>query len=127
MSAAVVVKLPEALDAKYARKLGRELKSKMTGDSPFLVLDLSRVKNIDLSGLEGLLGCMDELAKRDGGLQLRGISAEAATLLDLTRVGQLMQRFAGFSADKAPEFEVSADSLPEEAQSESPVQLPVAA
>ena len=53
MSSAVVVKMPEALDARNARKLGRELKSKIAADTPLVVLDLSRVKDIDLAGIEG--------------------------------------------------------------------------
>ncbi len=126
MSAAVVVKLPETLDAKYARKLGRELKSRMGAESPRVVLDFSRVKDIDLPGLAGLLSCIDEVAKQDGGLQLYGVSAEAATLLELTRVDRLMQKFAGFTVD-APQFEVAAEPLAEEASAPSPAQVPVAA
>ena len=126
MSSAVVVKMPEALDARNARKLGRELKSKMAGESPLVVLDLSRVKDIDLSGVEGLLTCMEEVARQDGSLQLAGVSPELATLLELTRVNQLMQKFPGFSAE-APRFEVAPATAPEEVPAESPAQLPVAA
>jgi anti-anti-sigma factor len=125
MSSAVVVKLPEALDAKSARKLGRQLKSRISGDVPFVVLDLSRVKHIDLPGLEGLLLCMEEVARHDGSLQLSGVSPEAATLLELTRINQLMQKFPGFSIE-APQFEVAPERVPEAAPAESPAQLPVA-
>jgi anti-anti-sigma factor len=125
MSSAVVVKMPEALDAKSARKLGRELKSKIAGDAPFVVLDLSRVKYIDVPGLEGLLSCMEEVVRHDGSLQLSNVSAEAATLLDLTRVNQLMQKFPGFSIE-APQFEVAPEPAPEAVPTETPAQLPVA-
>lgn len=126
MSSAVVVKMHEALDARNARKLGRELKSKMASESPLVVLDLSRVKDIDVSGIQGLLTCMEEVARQDGSLQLAGVSAELATLLELTRVNQLMQKFPGFCAD-APQFEVAPATAPEEVPAESPAQLPVAA
>jgi anti-anti-sigma factor len=126
MSAAFTVKLPEALDAKQARKLGRELKSRMGADSPCVVIDFSRVKDIDLSGLEGLLACMDHVAKHDGALQLSGVSAEAATLMELTRMDQVMRGFAGFTIE-APQFQVAAEAATEEAPAESPVQVPVAA
>jgi anti-anti-sigma factor len=125
MSSAVVVKMPEALDAKSARKLGRQLKSRIAGDAPFVVLDLSRVKHIDLPGLEGLLLCMEEVARHDGSLQLSGVSPEAATLLELTRVNQLMQKFPGFSIE-APQFEVAPEAVPETVATDSPAQLPVA-
>jgi len=82
MSSAVVVKMPEALDSKSARRLRRELKSKINGDTPLVVLDLSRVKHLDIPGLEGLLSCMEEVARHDGRLQLSGISPEAATLVN---------------------------------------------
>ena len=126
MSSAVVVKMPEALDARNARKLGRELKSKLAGESPLVVLDLSRVKDIDLSGIDGLLTCMEEVARQDGSLQLAGVSPELATLLELTRVNQLMQKFSGFSIE-APQFEVAPADAPEEVPAESATQLPVAA
>lgn len=126
MSSAVVVKMPEALDARNARKLGRELKSKIATESPFVVLDLSRVKNVDLAGIEGLLTCMDEVARQDGSLQLTGVSHEVATLLELTRVNQLMQKFPGFSIE-APQFEVAPETAPEQVPASSPAHLPVAA
>ena len=126
MSSAVVVKMPEALDARNARKLGRELKSKVAAEAPLVVLDLSRVKDIDLSGIEGLLTCMEEVARQDGSLQLSGVSPEIATLLELTRVNQLMRKFPGFAID-APQFEVAPQSVPEEVPADSPAQLPVAA
>lgn len=126
MSAAVTVKLPEALDAKQARRLGRELKSRIGADSPCVVIDFSRVKNIDRSGLEGLLACMDQVAKHDGALQLSGVSAEVATLMELTRIDQLMQAFAGFTIEAA-QFEMTTEPATEAATAESAVQVPVAA
>ena len=126
MSGVVVVKLPELLDARQGRRLERELKTRFGASSPQLVLDLSRVKNIDLSGLEGLLTCLKEVAKQDGGLQLRGVSAEVATLLELTRIDRLMQKFAGFTIE-APQFEMATEPAAEEVPAKSPVQVPVAA
>jgi len=49
----------------------------------------------------------------------------AATLLELTRVNQLMQKFPGF-AIVAPQFKVAPETVPEEVPAESPAQLPVA-
>lgn len=124
-SSAVVVKLPEAMNAKNARRLGRELKAKLGGSSPFVVLDLSHMKNIDVSGVEGLLRCMSEVAKQDGALQLSGLSPEAATLLELTRLDKLMQKFPGFSIE-TPAFEMAPESITEEVEADA-VQLPVVA
>ena len=126
MSSAVVVKMPEALDARNARRLGRELKSKMASESPLVVLDLSRVKDIDLSGIEGLLTCMEEVARQDGSLQLSGVTPEIATLLELTRVNQLMQKFPGFSIE-APQFEYAPATPPEAVSVDTPAKKPIAA
>lgn len=124
-SSAVVVKLPEAMNAKNARRLGRELKTKLGGTSPFVVLDLSHMKSIDVSGVQGLLRCMSEVAKQDGALQLSGLSPEAATLLELTRLDKLMQKFPGFSIE-TPAFEMAPESITEEVEADA-VQLPVVA
>lgn len=127
MSAAVTVKLPKALDARYARELQHQLKTMTRVESPRVVLDFSRVKEIDLSGLEGLLSCMDQLARQDGGLRLASLSAEAATILEMTRMNHLMEKFGGVPPVDAPEFELTPESSVEEVPSENPVQLPVAA
>jgi len=126
MSAAVVVRLSETLDVTQVRRLGRELKTKISAECPRIILDLSRVKDINISGLEALLSCMDEVVKQDGGLQLTGVSAEAATLLELTRMDRLMQKFPGFTVE-APQFEIAAEMVVEEVPDQNPVQLPVTA
>ncbi|MGH9514704.1 MAG: STAS domain-containing protein [Terriglobales bacterium] len=66
---AIMIKLPEAFGSKEARRLGRELKTRMSA-SPHVVVDFSRVREMDLAGLEGLLDCMEMVAKNDGALQL---------------------------------------------------------
>jgi len=121
----IVVKLPEFLGARAARKLRRELKNKLTKSNLQVVLDLSRVKNIDLKGLEALLTCMAEVARQDGAVQFAGVSPEAATLLELTRMDRLFEKFPSF---EAPAFAVAADVSEEaEVQTEGSVAQPVAA
>lgn len=101
-TAAIMIKLPEVFGVKEARKLRRELRSKLASDKPRVVVDLSRVKKIDLSGLEGLLNCMEEVAKQDGSLELGGVSAEAEAMLELTRMNQLFQGFPIAQPTEAP-------------------------
>jgi anti-anti-sigma factor len=122
----IVVKLPEIFSAKAARKLRRELKSKITKGNPHVVVDLSRVKKIDQKGLEALLSCMEEIAKQDGALQFGGVSPEAATMLQLTRMDRLFQKFPSFIADAAPAFALAPEPVAEEVQAEGS-QIPVAA
>src|SRR5258708_11712497 len=114
---AIMIKLPEVFGRKEARKLGRELKDKISTDSPCVVVDLSRVKKIDLAGLEGLLNCMDEVARQDGALQIGGISPEAATVLELARMDRLFQKFPAFLAE-APSFARTPEAEADEVQAE---------
>ena len=89
MQSAIVVKLPETFSADGARRLKQELRTKIGDGTPRVVIDLSKVKNIDLKGLEALLNCMDEIARRDGAIQLfeeptNAASARRATITDGT-------------------------------------------
>lgn len=122
--AAVLINLPESFSSKEARQLGRELKSKITAASPCVILDLSRVRQMDLKGLEALLACMEKVARQDGSIQLRGVSPEAATLLELTRMDKVLQKFPSFTVE-APAFELTPEPVATEASTEASV--PVAA
>ncbi len=114
---AIMIKLPEAFGGKEARRLGRELKNRIS-NAPNIVVDFSRVREMDLAGLEGLLDCMETVAKNDGALQLGEVSPEAAIFLELTRMDQLFNKFpvfdasASFTSELASESEdVSADKV----------------
>src|ERR1700730_14445320 len=103
---AIMIKLPEAFGGKEARRLGRELKTRMSTETPHVVVDFSRVREMNLDGLEGLLDCMETVARNDGALQLGEMSPEAAVFLELTRMDQLFSKFpvfdasAGFTAEQ---------------------------
>ena len=106
---AIMIKLPEAFGGKEARRLGRELKNRMS-NAPRIVVDFSRVREMDLAGLEGLLDCMETVAKNDGALQLGEMSPEAATFLELTRMDQLFNRFPVFDASASFASELASES-----------------
>ncbi len=125
-ASAIMIKLPESFGGKEARKLGRELKSNLSIDNPCVIVDFSRVKKMDLAGLEGLLNCMEEVAKRDGVIQTAGVSPEAATLLELTRMDRLFRKFPSLPTE-TPTFAI-AEAATEEATPGRVVQpQPVAA
>lgn len=128
----ILVKLPEFLGAKTARKLLRELKSKLTTANLHVVFDFSRVKNIDSKGLEALLSCMEGIAGQDGGLEFSGISDEAATLLELTRMDQLFQKFPNFTiapaqARATETVSEECEEVQESVEERAPATVPVAA
>ena len=95
---AIMIKLPEAFGGKEARRLGRELKTRMSSETPHVVVDFSRVREMNLEGLEGLLDCMETVARNDGALQLGEMSPEAAIFLELTRMDRLFNKFPVFDA-----------------------------
>jgi len=95
---AILIKLPEKFGADEAKKLGRELKNKISHHALNVVVDLARVRQIDLAGLDGLLDCMELVAKNDGALQLGEISPEAATILELTKMDGVFQKFPALEA-----------------------------
>lgn len=122
---AIMIKLPEAFGGKEARRLGRELKKRMS-NAPRIVVDFSRVREMDLAGLEGLLDCMETVAKNDGALQLGEMSPEAEIFLELTRMDQLFNRFPVFDASASFTSELASES--EDVAAEKVVQAqPVAA
>ena len=88
----VIIKLPHRVDAREARNLLRELKD-LPVEEPYVVVDLSAVRCMDSAALDVLLGCMVEVARRDGAMRLGGISPEAATVLELTRLDQVFEMF----------------------------------
>ena len=106
---AIMIKLPEAFGGKEARRLGRELRNRIS-NAPRIVVDFSRVREMDLAGLEGLLDCMQAVAKNDGALQLGELSPEAAVFLELTRMDQLFNKFPVFDASASFTSELASES-----------------
>jgi anti-anti-sigma factor len=132
---AIVVRLPETFNAKGARRLRRDLKKQIGDGSPSVLVDLSQLKQIDLAGVQSLLECLEDVAKRDGALQLTAASPEASALMELTRLDQLFEKFPGFSTEapvvslspetvEAPMVVLSSEPASEE---EAPVQMPAVA
>ena len=89
----MVIKLPEHVNAKEARSFKRALQPELKRDRPRVVVDMSVVKDMDTSALDILLECMSEVARRDGAVKLAGISPQAATVLELTRMDQIFEMF----------------------------------
>ena len=113
--AVTYVRIPKRLDARETRAFLRELKAELNPDHPCMVVDLSQVEQMDTAGLDMLLQCMLEVSKRDGSVKLAGISPEAATVLELTRMDQIFEMFPTVS-EAASSFKVArVDTLSDEA------------
>jgi anti-anti-sigma factor len=99
----VVVNLPERVTAKQARTLRRDLRDQLNVDHPSVILDLSDVKEMDTAGMDLLLECMNQTVRRDGTIQLRGISPEAQTILELTGMDLILGLVPGGASESVSE------------------------
>jgi hypothetical protein len=68
-----------------------------------VVLDCSKVKQLDSAGIQVLLRCLEEAMKRNGDVKLAAIPPGAAAILALTRVDRLFEAFDS-TADAVSSF-----------------------
>lgn len=99
----IVKRVPQSLNLRQARTFLEEVRPLLEHDRPQLVFDLSLVRRLDAAGVEMLLFCMQEAARRDGDLKLASLSPQARVVLDLTRTGRLFEIYAT-SAEAARSF-----------------------
>jgi anti-anti-sigma factor len=99
----IVKRVPQSLNLRQARTFLEEVRPLLEHDRPQLVFDLSLVRRLDAAGVEMLLFCMQEAARRDGDLKLASLSPHARVVLDLTRAGRLFEIYAT-SAEAARSF-----------------------
>ncbi len=86
-----VTQLPEKLNVKHGRLFFRELESHMNIDRPSIVLDCSKVREMDRFAIHMLLCCLEEAMKRDGDVKLAAVSPAAREALELVRVDRLFE------------------------------------
>ena len=139
-----VRQVPERLSVKQGRGFFRDVESCMNVDRPRVVLDCSKVKQLDSAGIQVLLRCLEEAMKRNGDVKLAAIPPGAAAILALTRVDRLFEAFDStadavnsfhrlrikpFPADREYEYAAVASEAPpsgfEDGQSDSRDRRPV--
>lgn len=89
--AVTVTQLPETLDTKQGRLFFAELETRMNIGRPCIVLDCSKVREMDRFAIHMLLCCLEEAMKRDGDVKLAALSPAARETLELTRVDRLFE------------------------------------
>jgi anti-sigma B factor antagonist len=90
---AVVKHLPATLSREQQRLFFAEVESCFNTDRPCIVLDCSKVRQMDRSVIHLLLCCLEEAMKRNGDVKLAAISAELVVLLEVTGAGRLFEVF----------------------------------
>lgn len=84
-----VKRLPEDLGERNMREFLLEIDSCVDLNRPRIVLDCSRVREIDGNVIHLLLHCLEEAMKRNGDVKLAGLRAEGAEFLQITGVSRL--------------------------------------
>ena len=87
--AAVAVPVDE-LDASNASELKRDMAPVLHANMK-VVLDLSRVRFMDSSGLGAMLSCLRQLSARKGNLKLCGMSKQVRGAFELVRLHRIFE------------------------------------
>jgi len=99
----VVKQLPEKLSLEQGRMFFLEVEPLLKADRPRVVLDCSKVRQLDSAGIQVLLHCLEEAMKRNGDVKLAAVSPATAAILELTNVDSLFEAFDS-SADAVNSF-----------------------
>ena len=93
----VTKELPERVTQSHVAELTRVLGPLVRTDWPCVVLDCSSVRELDRAGVEMLLWCVEEAAKRNGDLKLACVPPPVAIVLELTKADRLFEMFENVS------------------------------
>jgi anti-sigma B factor antagonist len=88
-----VKQLPERLSIQQGRRFFRELEPHLQSDRPRVVLDCSKIRQLDSAGIHVLLRVLEEAMKRNGDVKLASVPPAAAAILERNRVGHLFEAF----------------------------------
>jgi anti-anti-sigma regulatory factor len=88
-----VKEFQEALNAIRGQLFLREVQSYLHDDRPYIVLDCSKVSQLDRRAIHLLLCCLEEAIKRNGDVKLAAVPAGARSTLHLTGVDRLFEIF----------------------------------
>ena len=86
-----VTQVPKILSAKEGRTFLRDLQSLINDDRPRLVLDCSKVHQLDRSVILLLLCCLEEVMKCNGDIKLADLPPGAAEMLQMTGADRLFE------------------------------------
>ena len=90
---AVVLVPVEELDASNAGELKRDIAPILETNSQ-LVIDLSRLRFIDSSGLGAMLSCLRQVSAKGGDLKLCGMSKQVRATFELVRMHRIFDIFS---------------------------------
>jgi anti-sigma B factor antagonist len=83
----------DELDASNAVEFKRDIAPVLQANSR-LVLDLSRLRFVDSSGLGAMLSCLRQLSAKSGDLKLCGMSKQVRALFELVRMHRIFDIYS---------------------------------
>lgn len=89
---AVILVPVEELDASNAAEFKRDIAPMLQANSQ-TVIDLSRVRFVDSSGLGAMLSCLRQVSARSGDLKLCGMSKQVRATFELVRMNRIFDIF----------------------------------
>ncbi len=98
-----VEQIPEFLNADQERIFLGELQECMNVNRPRIVLDCSKLGQMDKPTIYLILSCLEEAMKRNGEVRLAGVSPAARTVLASIGADRLFQIFTS-NADAISSF-----------------------
>jgi anti-anti-sigma regulatory factor len=93
LSPVAVMQLPEAFNTERERLFFNELKSRMDASRPRVVLDCSKLFQLDNPTIHLLLCCLEEAMKRNGDVKLAAIPNGSSARLGLPGFEGLFEIF----------------------------------
>ena len=90
---AVAVVPVEELDASNVTEFKRDMAPVLQAQLD-LVLDLSRLRFVDSSGMGAILSCLRQLTARGGDLKLCGMNPQVRTVFELVRMHRIFDIYA---------------------------------
>ena len=91
MRAVTVHEVPEKVTAATERKFLRDLQQYVETERPRLVLDCSKVRQMDNNTIHLLLCCLEEAMKRNGDVKLGAVRPDAKATLQFAGVSRLFE------------------------------------
>ena len=91
--AVAVRQLPETLSASQGRLFLMELEDYLAFDRPSIVLDCSKMRQMDRPAIHLLLRCLEEAMMRNGDVRLAAVPEGAKEILELIGVSRLFEMF----------------------------------
>jgi anti-sigma B factor antagonist len=83
----------DELDASNAGEFKRDMAPVLQANTR-LVLDLSRLRFVDSSGLGAMLSCLRQLSAKSGDLKLCGMSKQVRALFELVRMHRIFDIYS---------------------------------